>query len=89
MSIDLTNVSAKTDLPAPPTPPPGPDPAVVYARQKTRLCQRLERQLTNSGVLPITVRAGFLTEEDKTALVSGLESKGYTVTEDGFRITIS
>lgn len=84
MSFDLSNLSAKDELATPPAAPAPPSPTVVYERRKTQLEARLERQLRNSASLPLRVRIGFLTEQDKTALDTALQAKGYTCTMDEF-----
>ena len=82
MSFDLSGLSDKTELPAPPVGPQPPSPSTVYARRKTQLENRLNRRLQNTDSLPLRVRIGFLTEEDKTALDTALQAKGYTCVVD-------
>lgn len=93
MSFDLSTIPNKGDLITPPAPtPPAPTPSTtVYALKKSRLQTRLTRRLQNTTSLPVQIRVGFLTDEDKTELGSGLEAMGYTCTlnENGNSVTIS
>lgn len=80
MSFDLTNVIHKTDLPIS-NPPPvnsGPGPTQLYNTRKERLTAQIQNRLANTADLPLNLRIGFLTEEDRNALSTGLTDMGYT-----------
>ena len=89
MSFNLSGLMPRNELNPAITPQFTNDESVIYSRNKQRLCTRIERQLVSVGVLPFTVRVGFLTDPDKSALINGLEEKGYAVVENDGRITIS
>lgn len=89
MSFDLSSVPAKSDLPAIPEAPVLSD-ADVYANKLKELNARLSRLLNSVDNIPFTVFVDFLTPEDKTALDTALQAKGYTcvASESGEFMTV-
>ena len=86
MSFDFSAVPTKEQFVTsnpPPPPPVQPNPEEIYNTRKQQICDRICGFLgqTNSFQQEITVRVGFLTTEDKAALTTALEGKGYTCTE--------
>lgn len=93
MSFDMTNIPTKADFVAAnpvPTPPPEPSADEIYANRKAQIQSRLDRFFTNgAGSHEFTARVGFLTDDDKNALKTALEGKGYTVTITDSLLTVS
>lgn len=86
MSFDFSGVPTKEQfvIANPPPPPPvQPTAEQIYNNRKQQVCDRICGFLTqtNSSQQEITVRVGFLTAEDKAALIAALEAKGYTCAE--------
>ena len=92
-SFDLTGVPTKEDFLVanpPPPPPVVPTEEEIYAIQKaqvqTRIVQFFGR--TGSGASRLTLRVGFMTEEDKADLDASLCAKGYTCAIENNLLTI-
>lgn len=96
MSIDLSNLPSKTDFESnnsetPPTPLPESE---IYNRRLNRVQQRIVRFFSRTGGISgetqqVQIRTGFLTTEDKAALVAAIEGKGYTCVENNGVMTIN
>lgn len=88
MSFDLSSIPTREELPAVviPDAPVPPSPETLYTRRKNQMLRQLEQQLKNANSIPLDIRVGFLTQEDKETLKTELESKGYTccINDAGF-----
>lgn len=95
MSIDLSSLPTKAEFEAAnpaPTPPTPPTEQEIYDNRLTRIQNRIVRffSRTNSGdQTEIKVRTGFLTTDDKNALVAAIEAKGFSCVEENGLMTIA
>ena len=91
MSFDFTNIKKKEDLTVPVAPHAAPAPvdeAQFYEARKTRVSTQISHRLSSSTDLPFSIRVGFLTEEDRNALITGLTGLGYTCNVNNNMLTI-
>lgn len=92
MSFDFTNVKKKADLAVPvaphATPAPTPNEAQFYQARKDRVMAQLTNRLASTNDLPFSIRVGFLTDDDKNALTTGLTGLGYTCAVNNNMLTI-
>ena len=82
MSFDLSKLTFKSNLPE-----STESSEASYVFKKQRLQNQLLRKLRTTSDLPVKIRAGFLTEEDKTFLEQEICDKGYVCSmENGILI---
>ena len=86
MSFNFNNIKPKTQLASPQV--ASPSSAQSYNFRVQRIQQQLQKRLTHTNDIPFSVRIGFLTLADQTALTSGITALGYTCTTDNGILTI-
>jgi len=93
MSFDFSELPTKTEFENVNTPVVVPQPTdeELYENRKNRVQQRIVRFFGRTGgaTTELKIRVGFLTPEDKAALISGVEGKGFACTESNGLMTIS
>lgn len=94
MSFDLSGLPTKTEFEAA-NPAPvvsTPTPQEEYDTNKERIKNRIMRffsRVGDAGNNELKIRVGFLTTEDKNALASSVEGKGYSCSENAGLMTIN